>query len=146
MSYLHETFGVSGAYEALQQIERSRLTRFSTVEVRRLMTDSGVSDTKSLLQDFVGANVLHHDGERFALTRQAVRTCLLLEAINGGDLKDIYRRLGQLDSTLVMYELIREGMTKTFLRNINDRPGFLRLYICSPWIHLDKKQAGLLTH
>jgi len=69
-----------------------------------------------------------------------------LEALNGGDLRDIYRRLSRIDNTLRVYELIREGMTKAFLQNLVERPGFGRLYICSPWISLDRKQQELLFH
>ena len=110
------------------------------------MNRSGVGDSSALLQDFLAANILHQSGDRLAVTSQGVRACLLLQAINGADLKEVYRRLSQLDSSLRMYELIREGMTKAFLKNLNDRPGFLRLYICSPWISLDKRHAGMLTH
>jgi len=146
MSYLHETLGATGALDALKQIESSPSTAFSAGDLRRLMDQSGAQDSKALLQDFVAANLIHRDGNRFAMTREGIRASLLLDAINGADLKDVYRRLSQLDSSLRMYELIREGMTKAFLRNLNDRPGFLRLYVCSPWISLDKKQIGLLTH
>ena len=31
-----------------------------------------------------------------------------------------------------------------FLRNLVDRPGFGRLYFCSPWISFDKQQATTL--
>src|SRR5207249_3666906 len=48
--------------------------------------------------------------------------------------------------TLRTYELIREGMTRKFLRNLCDRPGFGRLYFCSPWIHLGAKDEELLKH
>jgi hypothetical protein len=144
--YLHETLAASGAFDSLQQIQSSSSTRFSANELSELMGSCGVVDPQALLQDLIGENVIHRDGERFAITLAGIRACLLLEAINGGDLRDIYRRLAQLDSTLRLYELIRQGMTKTFLLNINERPGFLRLYICSPWISLDAKHAALLAH
>ncbi len=145
-SYLHETLAAQGAFDSLEQIQSSSSTRFSATDLWKLMGNCGVVDPHALLQDFVGANIMHRDGERFAITLGGVRACLLLEAINGGDLRDIYRRLAQLDSTLRLYELIREGMTKAFLLNINERPGFLRLYICSPWISLDTKQTAMLAH
>lgn len=146
MSYLNETLGVAGAYDVLKHLESSTSTSFSSGEVRRLMNRSGVDDSSALLQDFLASNILHRSGDRLAMTSQGIRACLLLQAVNGADLKDIYRRLSQLDSSLRMYELIREGMTKAFLRNLNDRPGFLRLYVCSPWVSLDKRQIGMLTN
>jgi hypothetical protein len=146
MEYLHETLGLTGAFDVLRQLESSSSTAFSAGEVRRLMEQAGAEDSKGLLQDFVASNLLHRDGDRFAMTREGIRSYLLLQAVNGADLREVYRRLSQLDSSLRVYELIREGMTKAFLRNLNDRPGFIRLYVCSPWISLDKKQIGLLTH
>jgi phosphatidylserine/phosphatidylglycerophosphate/cardiolipin synthase-like enzyme len=37
-------------------------------------------------------------------------------------------------------------MTKLFLRSINERPGFRRLYLCSPWISLDQRDVVMLAH
>ena len=57
-----------------------------------------------------------------------------------------YQRLGNLDNTLHSYQLVREGMTASFLENVNARPGFLRLYLCSPWIGLSDRNRALLVH
>lgn len=146
MTHLHQTVGVQGAFETLRELDASSVTAYSAEQMLSIMTRFEVDDPRSTLRDFVAANLLHQDGEQFGLTSLGVRTCLLLEGINGGDLRDIYRRLSRLDSTLRTYELIREGMTKAFLQNINERPGFGRLYFCSPWISLDRKQQDLLVH
>lgn len=146
MAHLSETVGVHGAYEVLQELEASSVTAFAISHIEAAMARYGMDDPQAAVEDFVAANLLHREGERLGLTGLGVRTCLLLEAINGGDLRDVYRRLSRLDSTLRTYELIREGMTKTFLQNINERPGFVRLYFCSPWISLDRKQQDMLTH
>lgn len=42
------------------------------------------------------------------------------------------------------YELVREGITEIFIQSLVDRPGFSRLYFCSPWIHLSAKEGELL--
>lgn len=146
MAHLSETIGARGAYEVLRELEGSSVTAFPISQVEAAMARYDVDDPEAAVEDFIAANLLHRDGERVGLTTLGIRTCLLLEAINGGDLKDIYRRLGRVDVTLRTYELIREGMTKTFLQNINERPGFSRLYFCSPWISLDRKQQEMLTH
>jgi len=106
----------------------------------------GVEDTEGSIGDFVAAGVLQRDADRIRLTSFGLRAAMLLEALNGGDLRDLYRRLGAIDSTLRAYELVREGMTETFLRNLNDRPGFGRLYFCSPWINLGRREQEMLTH
>ena len=60
---------------------------------------------------------------------------LLLEAIEGGDINDVYRRLRRIDGTQT-YELIREGMTDSFFESLRGVRGrFGSLYVCSPWIN-----------
>jgi hypothetical protein len=115
-------------------------------EISAVMTSAGVESPLSALGEFVASHLVSRNVDQFALTTSGIRATLLLEALNGGDLKDIFRRLSQLDSNLRMYELVREGMTEIFLRNINERPGFRRLYICSPWISFSRRHEELLTH
>lgn len=110
------------------------------------MLRAGVEDPASTLTDFLAAGLLSRYGKRIGLSTFGIRTSLLLDAVNGGDLREIYHRLGQYDNTLRRYELIREGMTTEFLRSINERPGFSRLYFCSPWISLDSRQQRMLAH
>jgi hypothetical protein len=143
--HLSETVGIPGAYEFMRELESSSITAFSIDQLTGIMAKNGMTNPDSSIEDFVATNLLHRDGDRFGLTTLGIKVCLLLEALNGADLRDIYRRLGRIDNTLRVYELIREGMTKTFLQNIAERPGFGRLYVCSPWIHLDRKQQELLT-
>jgi hypothetical protein len=143
---LHETVGIKGAYETLRELEASSETTFSGEEMLAIMARCGIDRPRDALGDFVAGNLLHRSGENFGLARLGIRTSLLLEAINGGDLKDVFRRLSRVDTTLRTYELVREGMTKAFLRNINERLGFTRLYFCSPWISLDRIQQDMLTH
>lgn len=146
MTHLHQVVGIQGAYETLCELEASSVTAYAADQMLATMTQYGINNPEAIIGEFVAANLLHQDGEIFGLTTWGIRTCLLLQAINGGDLREIYRRLTRLDRTLRTYELIREGMTKTFLRNLNERPGFGRLYFCSPWISLDRKQQEMLTN
>jgi hypothetical protein len=143
---LNEIVGFTGAYETLLDLEASPATDFAFEEIVRIMKEYGVDMPQAAIEDFLASNLLRRYGDSICLTTLGIRTSLLLEAINGGDLKDVYRRLGHLDSTLRTYELIREGMTRAFLRNLVERPGFGRLYFCSPWISLDRKQEEMLTH
>jgi len=146
MTHLSETVGVPGAYEVMRELETSSITAFGADQLAGIMAENGMAEPDASIEDFVAANLLHRDGDRFGLTTLGIRTCLLLEALNGSDLRDIYRRLSRIDRTLRVYELIREGMTKAFLQNLVEHPGFGRLYICSPWISLDRKQQELLVH
>lgn len=146
MRQLHQTVGIEGAYETLHELEASSVTALPAEEMLAMMKRVGVQHPEATLRDFVADNLLHQYGERFGLTTLGIRTCLLLEAINGGELRDVFRRLSRLDSTLRTYELIREGMTGIFLQNLNERPGFSRLYFCSPWISLGRRQQEMLLH
>jgi len=85
-------------------------------------------------------------GDRLGLTTKGHRTSLLLEALDGGDLEDVFRRLRRLTGQPEMYQLVREGMTSTFIRSLVERPGFQRLFICSPWINPNVKDAAILRH
>lgn len=146
MALLSEIVGVPGAYETLCSLEASSVTAYSAEQAEALMERCGIDAPRAALETFAAANLLHQYGDLFGLTALGIRTCLLLKAINGGDLRDVYRQLSRIDGSLRMYELIREGMTKSFLQNLCDRPGFGRLYFCSPWIGLDQKQQGMLIH
>jgi hypothetical protein len=143
---LHQTVAVPGGYEFLRTLEGSSATALSEGELLALMTEAGLEDPPSTLGDFLAAGLLSRFGTRIGLTTFGIRTLLLIEALDGGDIRDVYRRLSYYDSTLRMYELVREGMTTRFLESIVDRPGFARLYFCSPWISLDDRQRSMLLH
>lgn len=145
-AHLHETVGALGAFDFLREIEASSSAALTPEEVLAMMARAGVEDPPTLLTDFLASNLLQRLGDGVGLTTLGITTVLLLEALNGADVRAIYRRLSHYDSTLRMYELVREGMTGQFLRSINDRPGFARLYFCSPWIGLDAKQRAMLVH
>jgi hypothetical protein len=145
MSHISEIVGIRGAFETLRFLEASSESAYSHDDLCSIMERCGVELVQASLQDFVASNLLHQSGSGFALSTFGIRTSLLLEAVNGTELRDTYRRLARLDTSLRMYELIREGMTKSFFLNLQDRPGFGRLYICSPWINLDRTQAERLS-
>lgn len=146
VGHLHQTMGAEGAFELLRELEASGATGLPLEEVLRAMARVGVEDPPALLDDLLAANLLQRSGDRIGLSTFGIRTLLLVEALNGADVREVYRRLSHYDSTLRMYELVREGMTGQFLRSINDRPGFSRLYFCSPWIRLDTRQRQMLVH
>ena len=145
MSHLNEIVGFPGAYDALRELEISAVTDLTLEDINQVMRQHDVDSPTAALEDFAASGILRRYGDSYCLTTLGIRTTLLLEAINGGDLHDIYRRLTRFDSSLRTYELIREGMTRSFLASLVLRPGFGRLYLCSPWISLDQKQEDMLT-
>lgn len=144
-AHLHQVLSVPGTFESLLELDR-RSTTSDRLELLSLMEGQGVSDADTVVERLIAAQLLQRLGGRFALSTFGTRTLILLQALNGDDLELAYRRLRGLDSGLSRYELVREGMTKGFLTDVHARPDFLRLYLCSPWIRLDKSAQDLLTH
>ncbi len=146
MALASEAVGAAGIFASLRELEGSEKTVFPAEDVLQIMKTCGVSHPDVTLADLVAAHIVHREDFSFSLTAFGIRTFLLLEAINGADLQEVWRRLSRIDPNLRNYELIQEGMTRSFLRNICDRPGFRRLYICSPWIYMEAKDLEMLTH
>lgn len=145
MTDLHEVVAVSGAYATLQMLAESARPVHGESDMEGMMRDLGVAEPLSTLRELVAAGLLRTPDGNVAITPLGIRTALLLEAINGGDLQEMWRRLSRLEG-LAAYSLVREGMTRMFLENLNSRPGFGRLYFCSPWIGLDRRNERLLVN
>jgi len=146
MPNVHQVVAANGVLELLRVLRSSATTSHSQEELADVIRHVGLTSADVCLHDLVAANILFQRGDYMGLSTFGVRTSLLLDAINGGDITSIYSKLCDLDPGLKMYELVREGMTRQFLRSLVDRPGFGRLYICSPWINLDRKQAAMLSY
>jgi hypothetical protein len=144
-AHLHERLAVGGGYEFLAELEsRSSQSRFAVEDILALMNEAGIEDAEGVLSDLLEASVLGRIGEGIGITSFGIRAKLLLDAVNGAELRQVFARLGRYDSNLRMYELVREGMTRRFLENLHARPGFRRLYLCSPWMSFDDRSAALL--
>ena len=136
----------AGVPRVLRELQSSSVTSYSTVQLATLVESCGVVDATRTTDELLNAKLLYRRHDGLAITRSGIRTALLLEAIHGADLRDIWRRLSSLDSSLQTFELIRNRLTTVFLDGLNRRPGFRRLFICSPWISLDDRHSQLLAH
>ena len=143
---LTRLLGIEGAPRVLGELRRSNVTSYSTEELTTLIESCGVADPVTAADELLEANLLYRRIDGLAVTRFGMRTALLLEAIHGGDLQDVWRRLQSLDQGLRSSELIRNKLTSTFLEGLSRRPGFRRLFLCSPWISLNERQRQLLTN
>jgi hypothetical protein len=106
----------------------------------------GVIDARTTADDLISNRLLQQLGVRFSISHYGHRVTLLLEAMNGGDIEDVIRRLRRLEGFDELYELVRQGMTTRFLNTFIERPHFGRLYFCSPWINLNHREAALVRH
>ena len=80
-----------------------------------------------------------------ALTTKAHRTLLFSSGALGSSSASVFDELRTIETTLHRYDLVREGMTSRFIKGLLNEPGFQRLYICSPWINLQKDDLGRLA-
>lgn len=97
--------------------------------------DHQVRFPPSVLDGLIHANLLQKIGDQLSISRTGRRVQLLMEALDGADVRDVCYRLQRIDGTLT-YELVREGMTETFFASLTKpivRLG--TLYVCSPWIN-----------
>lgn len=141
--HLHQKVAFSGAYEALLTLDR--LTAATAVQLNVAASALQGIEVEDTIHELSTAGLVRVVGENVNLTTLGVRTVTLLEALNGGDLWSAYKRLARIDQGLRRYELVRQGMTKVFLRSLIDRPGLGKLYICSPWISLDENDEKMLV-
>lgn len=144
-SHLHQVLSVPGTFESLLELDKRGSTS-DRLELLSLMEQEGIAEPDTVIEGLISAQLLQRLGVRFALSTFGIRSLILLQALNGDDLELAYQKLRGLDSGLSRYELVREGMTKEFLTDVHARPDFARLYLCSPWIRLDKLAQDLLTH
>jgi hypothetical protein len=142
-SHMHQKVAFLGAYEALLTLDK--LTAATAVPLDVVESELLGIEVPDTIHELSSAGLVRVAGENINLTTLGVRTVTLLEALNGGDLWSAYRRLARADPGLRRYELVRQGMTKVFLRSLIDRPGVGRLYICSPWISLDADEKRMLA-
>ena len=144
--HLHQTLSEAGTYEFLEKLEQANISSSPEEALIEMMADSGIDQPRHTFGELVAARILQRLGAEFSLSSFGIRSFALLEALNGGDLRIAYQRLTNIDSALQSYELVYEGMTDAFLENIHARPGFVRLYLCSPWINLSRRNQDMLVH
>lgn len=134
-----------GSYDALRFFERSESAVIAATDVLDQLAAIGVADPAMVLEWLQRLGLVADAGAGLYLTSLGFRSCLLLEGLNGADLGRIYRRLVATSSAR-RYTLVRQGMTRGFLRSLHKRPDFRRVYLCSPWINLQLDEQRWLQH
>lgn len=143
---LHETLAISGVYDFLKALDLSSVTAWLEDDLLQVMSSIGVDQPAYTLHELLAAGMLQYLGEGLSLSNVGMRSLILIEALNTGDVQLAYRRLRRLDGALGAYELVQEGMTDSFMEDIHGRPNFARLYLCSPWINLSNRNRDFLLH
>ena len=146
MSQLLSLLAVPGVNLTLHELASAPDAAYHRIHLEDTLYGHGVSAPHTLLDRLINANLLQWIGDRLALSKSGRKTQLLLQAIEGADLEDIYRRLQRVDGR-PSYELVREGMTEAFFAGLTQQSGRLgRLYLCSPWINASERAVKHLQY
>jgi hypothetical protein len=146
MSELLELIARPGVDQLLRTLLRSSESAFLRTELENNLGELGQQAPSVTLDHLIANNVVQRIGARFGISRFGHKVGLLVEAMHGADVEDVIRRLRRLDGSAEIYELVRQGMTTRFISTFADRPYFGSLYLCSPWINLNYKEASLIRH
>lgn len=140
--------GEAGVATALHDLAYSPESAMPRNDLAVAFEGFGVQQPQTVIDAMLELRLLQFlgPGESLAISRTGRRTTLLLEALQGGDIEDICRRLRALDGSPERYELVRQGMTTRFIESLTERPDFGRLYVCSPWINLSGRDAAILRY
>lgn len=139
-----EILGQPGVFDFLKEVYN--LQTISSDQVLDLLLACGSGSPQPLLDQLTPLGVIIEAGNQLSLSPKGHQVWWLLQAINGGDLKETIHRLTQLDPTLIPYEIVKEGMTGEFIDSLASFPKFRRVLICSPWIYLQRKQLQKFSY
>jgi hypothetical protein len=146
MPSIQEIISDSGASEALQYLVTSPETAYFRPDLEDIFQQKGTLVAAVTIDQFLAANLLEFYGARIGISAFGRRTALIIEALNGGDIHEVYRKLRALEGAGDMYELVLQDMTKVFFQTLVDRPRFGMLYVCSPWVNPSRKEASSLRY
>lgn len=135
MSQILTLLATTGVDVTLRHLADAADSAYPRIELENVLHDHGAPSPAHLVDSLIGANLLQRIGDRIAISRNGRKVRLLTDAIEGGDIRDICRRLQHIDGRQ-SYELVQEGMTEGFFSDLTratDRLG--TLYVCSPWIN-----------
>lgn len=111
----------------------------------KLLRHCGCSDPGGVLTDLRVAGFFAGRDPQLSLSTRGHRTLLFTSGAIGTPSEDVLRELRTVERSLLQYELLREGMTSRFIKGLLQEPGFQRLYLCSPWINLQRQDLARLA-
>lgn len=137
-SLISELSGKRNAYQLLSNMYiKSKV--ISTSELSEMITDIGLTD--SAFQKMENAGLVLSAPHGFYLSSFGTRTALLLRVINGDeDVVHAFNTLRAGEDGFGNYQLIESNITNYFVERISQKSDFIRLYVCSPWIRLEKEE------
>ncbi|HEY0383815.1 MAG TPA: hypothetical protein VGC72_16605 [Candidatus Elarobacter sp.] len=97
-----------------------------------------------IVEMLVSLGLAAHVSETVSTTRELRRSLLLLDAVEGGDLDACFAALRSMYPALDKISIVRQQMTRTFLKLLFEERSLGRVSICSPWIHLSPNEQKRL--
>lgn len=146
MTILRHVLAQDDLVAGLRHFVASDEAALHRAELETLLTNKGLVEPGGIVDRMLGAGFLTSIGERLGVSLPGQRAHLLAEALDGGDIEEITANLRAISGQPRAYELVREGMTSAFVQSLIDRPGFRRLYICSPWINPTEKDGAKIRY
>ena len=110
-----------------------------------LLRRCGCHDPGGVFTELQIAGFFAHRPPHLALSTHGHRALLFASGALGASSDDVIRELRTVERGLQQYELVREGMTTRFIKGLLQEPGFQRLYLCSPWINLQRDDLARLA-
>lgn len=110
-----------------------------------VLRSCGCESPENVFDDLRVAGFFSARPPGIGLTTKAHRTLLFTSGALGSSSASVFDELRTIETTLHRYDLVREGMTSRFIKGLLNEPGFQRLYICSPWINLQRDDLGRLA-
>ena len=139
MSELLSLLATPGVDPTLRHLAGAPDSAYPRIELEDVLYDHGAPAPDSLLDRLIRANLLQWIGNQIAISKNGRKIHLLMDAIEGADVRDVFRRLQRIDGGQ-SYELVREGMTEAFFASLTQASGRLgTLYVCSPWINASER-------
>jgi len=140
MSLLSEVVGQKGVYYFLKHTyEIMDIVRSS--KINELIDKTNIS--QNIFSELTKLGLFISTPGGFYISSLGRKVTLLLKGINDDiDIHKLFNELSNLYPNLNLrpYELITENITDYFIDSVYNKPDFIRIYICSPWIRLDENR------
>ena len=146
MTQLFDILSLPAAIPTLEYLRKSSETAYRREQLEDIIQECQGNDSSHVLDQFLNSGLIQPYGDRLGISILGRKTSLLAEAINGGDVRDIFRRLQQLRGFEDTYQIVQGRMTNFFFRSLTQRPGCGALYICSPWINPTERELRWLKY
>src|SRR5262249_24702586 len=95
-SELLELLANAGITDTLDHLAAENTTAFPRSALEDIFADHGANSSADAVENCMQANLIEPFGSRFGISNFGRRTLLLVEALEGGDIADIYRRLRRM--------------------------------------------------